>query len=123
MVEYHVTFSNDLAATTMDFASAQQLLGPGFMSTPPQPPVVPTMPMMQPPPMMAAPPPTSASSSSSNNSLKKGPQVLIKNVNGKVVITPIAETQTATKRVSPFTIPPCTLVRAVLYSNTLLLYV
>ena len=81
----------------MDFASAQQLLGPGFMSTPPQPPVVPT-PMQQPPPMMA-PPTSSSSSPSSNNSLKKGPQVLIKNVNGKVVITPIAETQPAAKKV------------------------
>ena len=33
------------------------------------------------------------------NSLKKGPQVLIKNVNGKVVITPVAETQPAGKKV------------------------
>ena len=99
-------YSSELAATTMDFASAQQLLGPGFMSTPPQPPVVPSAAM----PFGLAPQqphPTSVSSSmasnsgtkASENSLKKGPQVLIKNVNGKVVITPVAETQPAGKKV------------------------
>ena len=74
------------------------------MSTPPQPPVVPSSAAM-PFGLAQQPHPTSVSSSvasnkASENSLKKGPQVLIKNVNGKVVITPVTETQPAGKKVS-----------------------
>ena len=67
----------------------------------------------------APPPPTMAPSippsAASNNSLKSGPQVLIKNVNGKVTITPVPGTgatpvnpddlmnkkQTSNKKASP----------------------
>jgi hypothetical protein len=104
---------NVLAATTMDYCAAKKLLGPSFMSAPSQ--IVTAAPSapsilgernlsMFPRPSVLDPPPPpqqqqqrheaspSAAISQSDNSLKKGPQVLIKNINGKVVITPIVET-------------------------------
>ena len=84
---------SDLAATTMSYDHAQQVLGPGFMPERSQMVTAPP----PPPPVMAPPPPPpvgmKASLGEDRGSLKKGPQVLIKNVNGKVVITPIPETR------------------------------
>ena len=93
---------NPLAATTMDYASAQQLLGPNFLSTPSQlassmmrPTVAAAAPTHPPPPQPSLPAAARQPAGSPENDLKKGPQVLIKNVNGKVVITPLGNSNSS----------------------------